>query len=278
MLILNAENTRQAEIQMTQRGVSLLELMERAGRCSFEVIKRFIELKDKKVVIVCGKGNNGGDGFVIARHMLDMGVAVKVILAMGQPKTEDAMLMFGRLDSSVISEFDEQAKEDILSADIIVDCIFGIGLNGAVRQPVSDIIDIINKSGAKKFSIDVPSGMSSDSGALVGACVNAEYTVTFTSLKPCHVIYPARQLCGNVVVADVGISHDICESLAVMKSADENMVKSMLPKRFANSNKGNYGKLMSICGSMRMVGAAAMAGMAAMRCGLGLRGRKYWNR
>ncbi|MBR6407724.1 MAG: NAD(P)H-hydrate dehydratase [Clostridia bacterium] len=270
MFILNAEKSRIAELEAAKRGIGLTELMERAGRSSFEIIEKFNSPENKKTVIVCGKGNNGGDGFVIARHMLAKGYDVKVILALGQPAADDAKLMMERIDGGFIEEYDENARETIMSADIIVDCIFGLGLSGAVRKPAEEVIGVINRSRARIFSIDVPSGMSSDSGMLAGACVRAHCTITFSSLKPCHVIFPARQLCSSVVVADIGIAPDIIARLAVMRTADDGFVKTMLPRRFADSNKGSYGKLMSICGSMRMVGAAALSGMAAMRCGLGL--------
>lgn len=273
MMILNSQQTRTAEIMMTERRVELLQLMENAGTAAAQYIMEQSDVSDKRIAVVCGKGNNGGDGYVIARILQEHNANVTVILTMGKPTTEDAKTMFdkiGHIEKLDYINCREKCKEYISNADIIVDCIFGIGFSGVPRSPIDEVISDINSSKAEVYCIDIPSGMDCDTGSLSDCVVKANHTITFTTLKPCHVIYPAKQSCGTVAVKNVGIDEDICQSLCSMEVIETDKAMSNLPSRFANSNKGSYGRLLTICGSKNMPGACVLSANAAMRCGTGL--------
>lgn len=273
MIILNSQQTRDAEIEMTKRGIALIELMDNAGTAAAQYIMEQADISGKRVAVICGKGNNGGDGYVIARILREHNANVAVILAMGEPATEDAKAMFGKIGHIEQLNFTndkEQSKHCIFNADLIVDCIFGIGFSGVPRSPIDELIADINSSKAEVYSIDIPSGMDCDTGSLSECVVKANHTITFTTLKPCHVIYPAKQSCGKVTVKSVGIDKDICQSLCSMEVIKTERAMSNLPSRFANSNKGSYGRLLTLCGSKNMPGACVLSANAAMRCGTGL--------
>lgn len=273
MIILNSQQTRNAEIEMTKRGIALIKLMDNAGTAAAQFIMEQADISGKRVAVICGKGNNGGDGYVIARILHEHNADVAVILAMGEPTTEDAKTMFGKIghiEQLSFTNDKEQSKNCIFNADIIVDCIFGIGFSGVPRSPIDELIADINSSKAEVYSIDIPSGMDCDTGSLSECVVKANHTITFTTLKPCHVIYPAKQSCGKVTVKSVGIDEDICQSLCNMEVIETKKAISNLPSRFANSNKGSYGRLLTLCGSKNMPGACVLSANAAMRCGTGL--------
>lgn len=273
MIILNAENTRKAELKSTEGNITLLELMENAGKAAAQFMIDNLDINNKNIAIICGKGNNGGDGYVIARHISSCNKNITIILASSEPSTEDSIIMFARshdIKHIYYKDDKEIAIKCIENADIIIDCIFGIGFKGIPRKPIDEIIETINNSNGIKVSIDVPSGIDCDSGFITDCCVKADYTVTFTTLKPCHVIYPAKDMCGKVHVAQVGIDKSIYEDMSNIQTIDYNYVKHCFKKRKANSNKGDFGKLLSICGSVGMAGAAILAAKSAMHSGVGL--------
>ena len=214
MLILNNAQTKKLEdTAVEQGGIEHIKLMENAGTAAFRFINERLSVNNKSVAVVCGRGNNGGDGFALARKMLDGGAKVRIMLALGQPTTEDAYRLLAESEragiktiSYVENDGDRQDfAKTIEAADIIVDAIFGVGFHGTVSEGLKNVIDMINNARGTVVSIDVPSGVDSDSGEVAGPCVRADYTVTFTTMKPGHVIYPAVNYCGHVHVALIGI-------------------------------------------------------------------------
>lgn len=280
MLILNNAQTKKLEdIAVNDGGIEHIKLMENAGTAAFRFINECIGVNNKSVAVVCGRGNNGGDGFAVAKRMLDGGAKVRVMLALGQPTTDDAYRLLQESESAGIKtisyvEDDNERQEfskTLEAADIIVDAIFGVGFHGTVSDSLKNVIDMINSVRGTVVSIDVPSGVDSDSGEVAGPCVRADYTVTFSTMKPGHVIYPAVDYCGHVHVAGIGIDERVIhEQEHHISTIDYQKVRMSFPIRGNNTHKGTFGKLLCICGSLGMAGSATFAGKAAMMSGVGM--------
>lgn len=280
MKIYTSENIKALEKLSTEKGTSMAELMTNAGNAVADaVLGEFPSVQGKKLVILCGKGNNGGDGYVCANRLFENNALVRVVLLQGPPATGLAMNAFKELYSAIpVHDFcqeDEDGKADILSyianADVIVDGIFGFGFKGAVRGYLTDIIKAVNVSEAFKLAIDVPSGVCCDSGEVLGEAVKADFTVTFTAAKPSFFIEPGKSYCGKFKVASVGIDgadiKNMPTEFAVLTDSD---AKKLMPTRKSDSNKGTFGKLVIVCGSMGMIGACIMCAKGALRSGVGL--------
>lgn len=274
MKVFTSSEIRFLEQCSAEAGTNLGQLMEKAGSAIAAFLKRQLELKDKNLVVLCGKGNNGGDGFVCARRLASLGHKVDVILAQGEPQTELAKEAFSRLKDVNILDWSKNKYEieGILEqADVIVDAVFGLGFHGAVDSIVERLLSTANKSKALRVAADLPSGAECDTGKVEGCCFTADYTLTFTSVKPANVIHPASGYCGKNVVVPVGIDKRLVESLpSTFSVINENITASLFRRRNPQSHKGNYGRLLMICGSYGMAGAAIMAARAALRCGIGL--------
>lgn len=277
MLVTKCDEMRNIEKKAVENGCTYLGLMEKAGQGVANLTEKIVKEKNlKKIVILCGKGNNGGDGFVAARILSVTDCSVTVMLADGQPKTESAKSNFSLLPKNVnvvsyVSENDT-CKNIIENAEIIIDAIYGIGFKGELTSQMALLAQIYNNNkSAVKIAVDLPSGIVCDSGEILNDCFNADYTVTFTSLKPLHVLYPSMDLCGEVSVVNVGIPKEILDNcLYVMKTTDEYIDENELPKRKKSAHKGTNGSLFALCGSYGMAGAAVLSGSAALRTGVGL--------
>lgn len=267
---------RMAETLCVEReGITFLDLMERAGRACSEIIKS--ETDTCGVLVICGKGKNGGDGFVIARHLEEAGYNVNILLASGKPKAEDAVKMFSLLDpvkTDIAYYIDSvgDVEEYFDEADIIVECVFGTGFKGAADARLSALFDRINTSGKTVYSTDIPAGIDCDSSVTEGACVKADVTIAISALKYAHIMKPAKEMCGRIRVADIGITADehIGSGSDLISFCDESEVKGILPERPSVSNKGTFGHALNICGSVRMQGAAVLSAKGACRLGAGL--------
>ncbi|MBQ4338563.1 MAG: NAD(P)H-hydrate dehydratase [Clostridia bacterium] len=275
MYILTSKQMFEAEKQAVNRlGITFCELMERAGCSSADIIMK-TNSSGKNAVIVCGKGKNGGDGFVIARKLLENGYGVNIILTHGDPKPEDAVEMFGRTDTqkAVIYRYDnlENITHVIDSADIIIDCIFGTGFSGKLDEKTAALVSYINCSGAKTYAIDVPSGACCDSPEINGECIKADITVAISAYKFIHIIKPYSEICGKTIIADIGITNaDYLASKVGIFTHDSSEILPILPERKSVSNKGSYGHALSICSSKAMQGASVLAAKGALRMGAGL--------
>ena len=280
MYIVTSNQMYQAECRAVDRGMSFPQLMENAGTaCALLIKKHFCISKEnpKKVLIISGKGKNGGDGFVIARKMWEFGCEVTLMLACGDPKDKISQDMFSLAESTGIDilNYDNNLtvlKDFIEKADIIVDAVFGTGFKGSLSQSLAFLAKAVNQSKAKTVAIDVPSGCDCDSASVEGTVFKADMTVAISAYKPIHILKPCNSYCGRTVVADIGITADDFNSLdsIVCFTLGAKDVKKMLPKRKPVSNKGTYGRALCVCGSMRMTGAAALAAEGALRTGAGL--------
>lgn len=276
MKILTAAQTRAAEERSVALGMDWLRLMENAGAACANVIRKNCDVQGKNVCVVCGRGGNGGDGFVIARKLFSEGARVSVILSSGRPTHASALENYRRAVEVGVPIYD-YAQETVRCLDLIryseliVDAVFGFGFHGAPSGSEAAVIGYINASRAAVVSVDLPSGASCDSGRVEGGCVHADLTVTFTTMKPCHVTFPAAEFCGRTVCASIGMPDEVVEGipsdLRVVERAD---IAPVFAPRRRNSHKGNYGKPLLFCGSYGMAGAAMLCGRAALRCGSGI--------
>lgn len=253
-----------------------LELMEAAGTRTVETIDQHIgKLSGKTVTIVCGKGNNGGDGFVVARLLRERGAGI-VLYLIGKREAVrgDALANLERAAKAglVINEI-VSAEQFTISDDceLIVDAIFGTGFSGPVNAPYDGIIDQINSYGAPVVAVDCPSGLDGATGQVADPTVLADITVTFGLPKYGQMVYPGKEHCGFLVVADIGFPEKAIAAEDIRLNTllgDE--ASALLPYRAPDSNKGDFGKLFVLAGSEGYTGAAAMAADSGIRSGTGL--------
>ncbi len=280
MFVVTSKQMYQAECNAVERGTSFPELMENAGTACAEIIKKHYHISKnnpKNVLIVCGKGKNGGDGFVIARKMWEYGCEVTVLLACGEPKAKDSINNFSLAESTGIDIIRYSGDitavyKHIEKAEIIVDAVFGTGFSGSLDAPLSKLAKAVNSAKGPTVAIDVPSGANCDSATIEGSVFKAEMTIAISAYKPIHIMKPCNSACGRVVVADIGISKDDFRKIDSVTcfTLNSHDIKNMLPKRKPVSNKGTYGHALCVCGSMRMTGAAYLAVSGALRSGVGL--------
>ncbi len=275
MKVFTSDEIKFIEKCAVEDGAKYDELMEKAGNAVAAFAIRRNEVKAKEVIVLCGKGNNGGDGFVAARRLSQVGAKVGVVLVQGMPTTDIAELAFKKMGENInIYNWDNQQYETqtaVEKADIIIDAIYGIGFSGEMSDHIERLINIANKNTGAKIAVDLPSGCQCNTGKVHGVCFKADFTITFTSIKPANILHPSTSYCGKNIVASVGIDKTLVErfpgSFSVLKESD---ILPNFKKRDPLSHKGNYGKLAMICGSYGMLGAAAMSARAALRCGVGL--------
>lgn len=251
-----------------EKKIPSLILMERAARTFVEtVMERKLDLSS--VCVVCGSGNNGGDGFAIARLLLEKGGCVTAVMA-GNPDhcTEETlrqMELFREAGGTVGNSFEEGEYS------ILIDAVFGAGLSRRVEGDYLACIEAMNRSGGVKLAVDVPSGVSTTTGEVATSAFRADLTVSFQCAKLGCVLYPGRDYAGEVIVTDIGVDTSVLEGdREAAYALEKKDVKTMLPKRRPNSHKGDYGKALIIAGSRGMAGAAYLAALAAYRTGAGL--------
>jgi len=249
-----------------ERGVASLDLMERAGDGVARVIERLAP--DGLVAVVCGKGNNGGDGLVVARLLRERGrpVVVGCVVAPGE-LGGDAKANLERLPGAPPVRLDGTAWEDAAGAAVIVDAVLGTGFQGEPRGAAAQAIDAINAAGVRVVSVDVPSGVDASTGVVSGTAVRAAATVTFHAAKPGLWINPGKAHAGRVHTIDIGIPRG-APAGATIGLIDDRVLRD-LPRRGASSTKFSSGHVLVAGGSRGLTGAPRMAAEASMRAGAG---------
>ena len=248
--------------------VPSLVLMERAAVAFVdELYKQALDLS--QVLVVCGGGNNGGDGYAIARLLKLAGACVDVVLAdKGCRKTESNQTQ-EQIWQAYGNEILSQIPAD-RTYTTVIDAVFGVGLSRKIEGRYADIIAQMNELSGNKVAVDIASGISSDNGSVLGIVFRADITVTFAFEKIGCVLWPGNEYSGNVIVRDIGIDENSFFDKKPVIAALEDKDFSRLPMRKSHSNKGTYGKLLVIAGSAGMSGAAFFSAMAAYRVGTGL--------
>ncbi|MDD2366257.1 MAG: NAD(P)H-hydrate dehydratase [Desulfuromonadaceae bacterium] len=257
-------------------GLSGIKLMESAGSsCVEEIIAEF-GLKGRAVVMA-GKGNNGGDGFVIARLLSQKGWSVKtIILADREDIRGDAAANIAKLADSTINYCTHEGQlsalhmEEIFHADVIIDALLGTGLRRDVSNVYLEAIDLVNASGRPVVSVDIPSGIHGTTGRVLGDAVRAYITVTFAFAKLGHVLYPGAEHTGRLVVADIGIPSELMKTALGYDFLNADTMRQKLHRRDRLAHKGDFGHILLIAGSVGKTGAAALSANSAVRAGSGL--------
>jgi ADP-dependent NAD(P)H-hydrate dehydratase / NAD(P)H-hydrate epimerase len=283
MKILTAMQMAEVDRLTTERYlIPSILLMENAGR-SFadELEKACPGLQNKNVTILCGRGNNGGDGFVVARYLSLRNVKPAILFFSDPAKLRGDALTNYEIAQAMglpirILGTAAEAKSYLRKTpapDVVVDALFGTGLSKPIGPDFRPMIDWMNKAYAKAFiaAVDIPSGLLADSPGIPGPAVKAHLTVTFSALKLAQVVPPAAEFAGKVVLVPIGSPHVLLENPEYrMNLVDPSQVRRTLPRRAPDSHKGSFGHIYVVAGSSGKSGAALMTGFAALRSGAGL--------
>ncbi len=286
MILITAEQMQQIDHQTIHLfGIPGMVLMENAGRGAFDMlVRKFSPLENKRVAIVCGRGNNGGDGFVMGRYLMEKGISTTLFLLsvsdklMGDAKSNYllARKLVEKSPGSDLIEIPDPAaldrhKSRFLHQDLFVDAIFGTGLNSEVQGLFKEIIQLVNASGKPVVSVDIPSGLNADTGAVCGVAIKASATACFAFAKAGLVLYPGNLYTGDLEIMDIGIPSFIAQAQnpALFLMEKKEIACLFAPRNFS-SHKGSFGHLLVIAGSPGKTGAAALCANAAMRSGTGL--------
>ncbi|GAG62439.1 unnamed protein product [marine sediment metagenome] len=280
MKVVTSQQMREIDRKaIVKNNLSGLALMENAGLRIFQSLKNiYPDLRLKKIIIFSGSGNNGGDGFVVARHLYDYGVKAKVFLLAPFNKIKgEAGENLNIIDKIGVELIEvetvklEEIQEAIQNSDLIIDAILGTGLQGRVTDLKAKIIDLINVAGKEVAAIDVPSGLNTDTGKIEGPCIKATHTITLALPKIGLLLFPGASYAGKVTVVNIGIPSYLLKNKKLKTNmVTKEIVKSLLPSRAAYTHKGSFGKVLILAGSVGMTGAAYLASEAAMRSGTGI--------
>jgi NAD(P)H-hydrate epimerase len=281
MKLVTREEMRELDRRTIEEiGILGLVLMENAGRGTAQIIKKRFGPERKKVAILCGRGNNGGDGFVVARYLKNWGWKVKVYLLSEKEKiTGDAkanlevwLKMGGELKEIRNEEELWSIKEELQHFDLIVDALLGTGLKDEVKGILKEAIQLINALGKPVIAIDIPSGIDATTGKVLGVAVKATLTVTFGLPKIGELIHPGLEYTGELYVVDISIPQVLVEDMDLKHTLLEPLELDLSPlkPRPLDTHKLTYGHLLVIAGSVGKTGAAAMAAEAALKMGTGL--------
>ncbi|MFA6471892.1 MAG: NAD(P)H-hydrate dehydratase [Candidatus Latescibacterota bacterium] len=280
MKVFTGEQMAEIDRRTIEGGKPGIELMQTAGKAVYEFMAEvYPDLSKKKVVIVGGKGNNGGDGFRIAELLRLYGIHTKALLIGNKSEIRgDALTCLNDAEQTGMKLIEIKSPEDlgmfiksIESADIIVDALFGTGLRGEIVGLHAMVIDLVNTSSAEVVAVDIPSGVNSNNGQVSESAIKADYTVTFGFMKSGLVVKPGRFYCGSIWVADIGFPGEITDSiepfahtLSLSEAAD------LIPQRLYDAHKNSTGKIFILSGSVGMTGAPVLCATSAMRSGAGM--------
>lgn len=275
MKLVTAEQMRAIDQRAIQeRGIPGLKLMENAGRGVAEWAREILggEVAGKRVVVVSGKGNNGGDGYVVARYLSGWGSKVQVIVIAQRDEIKgDARANLEELRLPVIFARTAQDIPDLKSVDLIVDGIFGTGFQGEVSGLAAEAIALMNASRRPILAIDAPSGLNSDTGEVSTQCIRASFTATLALPKLGQCFFPGKAHCGRLKVIDIGLPDEVVDSFDISLSLiTREYVSEVVPDREPTAHKGDAGRLFIVAGAVGLTGAATLAANAAMRAGAGL--------
>jgi len=280
MKVLTGQQMKDFDLQAIQEyAIPSLILMENAGRSLAQALPKHIpHLSRCHIVVIAGKGNNGGDGLCVARHLLNAGAPVEVFIA-GSPDelSEETRTQAEILERSAAKIFYladgklSRLKASLQQSDLVIDALLGIGVKGPVRGILQPIIEQINRCKAFVIAVDLPSGVDADTGHVSNVAVEADLTVTLEYPKLGLLLYPGRDYAGEIIVTPMGYPSALKKAFqSSMEWVDEEYVRPRLPGRKAYSHKGDYGRLLLIAGSRGLSGAAMLAAEAALRSGAGL--------
>ena len=270
MYILTPEEIRKQEANADASGLSYKQMMLNAGKgCAEKIIR--LSGERKKVTVICGKGNNGGDGYVIASVLKLYKYDITVINAFGEPKGEFIEYIYSALKDKVriifLDSDPEEAAKAATGAEIVVDAVFGIGFKGKLPEKIIKLFELVNKKNALKYAVDIPSGLTMADEESMSTCFRADHTLSMLCLKKEHVYKPYSFCCGEISVIPIGFEP---KSKTGLLSLLDTEIKINLPERPYDANKGSLGHALIIAGSYKMPGAAILATKGALSTGSGL--------
>jgi NAD(P)H-hydrate epimerase len=282
MRILTADQMREADRRTIEEiGIPALVLMENAGRQVVAAMEAtFDTLPASRVAILCGRGNNGGDGFVVARTLAHRGIDVSVFLlgrvadVRGDARTNLDIL--GRLGFTVVEVTSAEEWElhfsEISDCDVIVDAIFGTGFRGPIQGILETVVADVNGAAVPVVAIDLPTGLSADSHEVSGPAIEATMTVTLAAPKVSLLLPPAESHAGDLVIADIGIPASVIEELEGpwLELLTRETMRELVQPRAQDAHKGDFGRVLVVAGSLGKTGAAHLAALGALRSGAGL--------
>ena len=260
--------------------IPLVFLMENAGIETAQYIVEYLhrnKINTPKILIVAGPGNNGGDGIVVARHLLNIykNTSILLLILTKHPYQGDAKINYEILKS--IAKTDNRIKIienriDTLAGfkpDIIIDAIFGTGFKGAPQGIYKQAIEMINRNPGYKIAVDIPSGVNGDTGCVQSLAVSADLTITMGLIKQGHLLYSGKEYCGEIKIADLGVSYDkITKSRTFL--LDDDFVRCNIPKRKPDGHKGTFGSVLVVAGGKGYSGAACLTSLGALHSGAGM--------
>ncbi len=294
--IVTTEEMRQIETAADAGGVSFAQMMENAGRAVAEVVDEWMGAEGATVVVLVGPGNNGGDGLVAARSLVEMGATVQAYVWKRETQHDrnwDLMLEKGVPVTWLKDDPDLTGLRRLVGeADVVVDALLGTGIERPIKGDLARLLETVHDVLGERrrphdaslcapaegtleivtptvVAVDVPTGLNSDTGALDPIAPKADLTVTMAAVKCGHILSPGVTAVGKLVVADIGIPEDL-SSHVQLEMASPSLVASLLPERPADANKGTFGKALIVAGSVNYTGAPQLAAMSAVRCGAGL--------
>ncbi len=276
MNVLSAAQIKELDRRSVEEGIPESTLMETAGGAVAEAIERRTAIH--KVVAIAGKGGNGGDALVAARRLYEMGIEVRAFTVaplndLVHLTKEKADLLYKATPGSVsaISE-DLVAFEEALSwADCVIDGLLGIGVDRPLQGRYEALVRAINRAQVIRVAVDLPSGLTADRGSLLGEAIKADLTVCMAAYKPAHLLYPAREFCGEIEVVPVGYPPRVKEEvLPIASVVERDWIHTHLPVRSPDGHKGAFGRVLIVAGSTGMSGAAILCAKGALRAGAGL--------
>jgi ADP-dependent NAD(P)H-hydrate dehydratase / NAD(P)H-hydrate epimerase len=282
MRVLNTEQMREADRRtIDDIGIPSIVLMENAGRQAVAAMEAaFEDLAASRVAVVCGRGNNGGDGFVVARTLVQRGVDTAVFLLGSVAEVRgDAranLEVLGRLGMTVVEITNAQEWElnftQISDCDLVVDAILGTGFRGKLSGLLETVVADVNALGVPIVAIDLPTGVSADTADVDGPAVEASMTVTLGAPKIPLVLPPADAHAGDLVIADIGIPLPLFDELEGphLELLTREAMREIVPVRVADSHKGDFGRVLIVAGSLGRSGAAHLSALGALRSGAGL--------
>lgn len=259
-------------------GIPGRDLMEQAGRgCAEHILAAYGNRRGKRAIILAGKGNNGGDGYVIARHLLEKEWQVLVIILAEQEHIHgEALTNLVLLPEEILSfcpnegELTEKHADDLQTADVLIDALLGTGLRSDLHGVYLEAVELINAAPGKVVAVDIPTGIHGTTGRILGQAVRANMTVTFAMAKLGQILYPAAELVGRLVIVDIGIPPQLMEDSVGYDFLNEKLMAPLVQKRDRQAHKGVFGHCLIIAGSTGKTGAAALAANSAVRTGSGL--------
>jgi hydroxyethylthiazole kinase-like uncharacterized protein yjeF len=280
--ILTSSQMRQVEQECGRVGLSASVLMENAGKAVAEEVRRILgDVSRRQILVVVGPGNNGGDGLVAARHLHDWGARVGIYLLSERPSGDTNLEQVQERGVTIVDAAGGEGWErfdDLLSsADAVVDAIFGTGKVRTIRAIILQALDKVAKARRKRpelyiIALDLPSGLDADTGEVDPACLYADDTITLGFPKPGLFISPGLERVGKLTVVDIGIPGYLAEQVtkATKELLNQEWAKSVIPKRPLEANKGSFGRVLVVAGSINYIGAAYLACSGAIRVGAGL--------